>query len=192
MATFVPSSALTPDERKLAHSRKCWVLFHVEHDKLTVCVGNVTVWRGLYRGAPTALMPSCMYVSPAGLIWLSFFKPSSIFDLWSRGKKKNGTAQFQQKWKRDPFLNDLKLVVFFFFFFRKEDDERTCLRLVEVSRRLWPKRRCRKPSSWDWNTQTHTHTQHVDLTCSTRSNFKKLKNDTFLKIWAKTAYDAMN
>lgn len=35
----------------------------------------------------TAFMPSCMYVSPAGLIWLSFLKPSSIIPLWSQTTK---------------------------------------------------------------------------------------------------------
>lgn len=34
-----------------------------------------------FRQWPTAWMPSCMYVSPAGLISLSSFKPSSILDL---------------------------------------------------------------------------------------------------------------
>lgn len=63
-----------------------------------------------YMG-PTALKPSCMKVSPAGLIWLSFFRPSLIFDLHNQI-----TVQGQHSVNKDRYsfcMSWLTVLLFF-------------------------------------------------------------------------------
>ncbi len=132
-------------------------------------------------------MPSCMYVSPAGLILLSFCKPSSIFDLHSQITKhgQNGVNKdwyelcviwllmiwcclsLRRKWRSKMKERKEREVL--------KIEEGTCRRSVAVWQLLWLKRLCRKPSSWDWHTHTHTHKENqVNVLIYTSKQHQKL------------------